>query len=247
MVTHECTMERIVNADYELVETHHGLMLCNRHDLAMTKVLKEGGAWAWDEIQETIQYATGTVVDIGANIGTHALVYARTAAQVISFEPQFIVYNNLCANLLLNNVMNVTPMPFALGSYDGMTTMQTLDPTSLNSTPGEKVGTGETPVVMRKLDSMNIQGISFIKIDCEAHELEVLKGGIETLKRDMPVLYIEVHYAHLVKPIIALLQEIGYVYELYGITRLKYPEWMYPLPDECPQETFSFIFKKGAI
>lgn len=239
-------MERIVNDDYELVESRHGLMLCNRHDLAMTKCLKESGAWAWEEIEETAQYATGTVVDIGANIGTHTLIYARTATQVVAFEPQYIAYNNLCANLLLNGVLNVTPVPYALGSYDGMSTMHVQDPTVLNSTPGGRVGEGVEPVVIHKLDTMNIRGISFIKIDCEGSELEVLKGALETLKRDMPVLYIEVHYGHLVKPINHLLKSIGYDSELYGVTRLKYPDWMLPLPDDAPQETFSFIFKRGA-
>ncbi len=240
-------MERIVSADYELVDTYHGLMLCNRHDMAMTNVLKRTGKWEWEEIEETRQYATGTVIDIGANIGTHTLVYARTAQQVIAFEPQYSAYNNLCANLLLNNVLNVTPVPYALGSYDGMTTMYVQDPTSLNSTPGGKVAEGEEPVVMHRLDTMGISGVSLIKIDCEGSELDVLQGGMETIRRSLPVIYVEIHFAELVEPIISLLAEAGYVNDLICVRKMIYPEEMYPLPPEAPQTIYNFLCKPGEV
>jgi hypothetical protein len=41
------------------------------------------------------------------------------------------------------------------------------------------------------LDSFNIQHIDFIKVDCEGYELFVLRGAIETLKRDKPCVIVE--------------------------------------------------------
>ena len=44
---------------------------------------------------------------------------------------------------------------------------------------------------IRTLDSFNLSNISFIKIDVEGYELNLLKGAYETIKRDKPVIFIE--------------------------------------------------------
>ncbi len=48
-----------------------------------------------------------TVFDIGANIGTHAVPFARqvtAAGRVYAFEPQRHTFQYLCANAALNNL-----------------------------------------------------------------------------------------------------------------------------------------------
>lgn len=42
-------------------------------------------------------------------------------------------------------------------------------------------------------DTMDLKNIGFIKMDVEGHELNVLKGLRETLIREKPVLFIEIH------------------------------------------------------
>ena len=86
-----------ISEHYQVLDTKHGLMLYNRHDPTMVDSLEDKGAWAWEEIEATRQYATGIVVDVGANIGCHTLVYAQTADRVFAFEPQPFVFDNLCA------------------------------------------------------------------------------------------------------------------------------------------------------
>ena len=44
---------------------------------------------------------------------------------------------------------------------------------------------------IRTLDSFNLSNISFIKIDVEGYEINLLKGAYETIKRDKPVIFIE--------------------------------------------------------
>ncbi len=53
-------------------------------------------------------------------------------------------------------------------------------------------GDGES-VEMVTLDSFNLDNVSFIKIDVEGHEIEVLKGARATLERNKPVMVIEVY------------------------------------------------------
>jgi hypothetical protein len=55
--------------------------------------------------------------------------------------------------------------------------------------------------------------ISFIKIDVEGHELEVLRGGVQTLKKHRPNLLIEIEDRHSTVPIsetFSLLENLGY-------------------------------------
>ena len=44
---------------------------------------------------------------------------------------------------------------------------------------------------IRTLDSFNLSNISFIKIDVEGYEINLLKGAYETIRRDKPVIFIE--------------------------------------------------------
>lgn len=51
--------------------------------------------------------------DVGANIGLYSLYAAklRPTCRVFAFEPVSHNFGNLCENLLLNRVANVTPAP----------------------------------------------------------------------------------------------------------------------------------------
>ena len=44
---------------------------------------------------------------------------------------------------------------------------------------------------IRTLDSFNLKNISFIKIDVEGYELNLLKGAEETIEKNKPVIFIE--------------------------------------------------------
>jgi hypothetical protein len=55
----------------------------------------------------------------------------------------------------------------------------------------------EQNVELRTLDSLNLQDVGFVKIDVEGHELDVLRGGAETIQRNRPHLLIEVRENHL--------------------------------------------------
>ena len=48
-------------------------------------------------------------VDVGANLGYVSLYLAQRCKRVLAFEPQPVVFLQLCANLFLNQQFNVTP------------------------------------------------------------------------------------------------------------------------------------------
>ena len=65
------------------------------------------------------------------------------------------------------------------------------------------------------LDSYNFKNVDYIKIDVQFHELEVLEGSLETLKKNNPVLCIEAarrdqEELSYVKKIVELLNGLNY-------------------------------------
>jgi hypothetical protein len=70
------------------------------------------------------RYATtGTVaIDIGANLGLHALVLSRCVGgngHVFAYEPLAPIYQRLTANVGLNHAFNVVTRPYGLGDRSG--------------------------------------------------------------------------------------------------------------------------------
>jgi FkbM family methyltransferase len=231
----------IVNKHYQIIKTNHGQMIVNSHDRGISQALLKDEVWAPKELELTRPYATGIVLDVGANIGTHTLTYAQTADMVYAFEPQPFCFDMLCTNLLLNNVLNVTPIQCALGPSDGIVHMNIHDPTQPNSPAGEGVGKGESTVMMHKLDTLGIRGVNFIKMDVEGFELDVLKGMRQTLQEYQPVLYIEIHYASLIEPIKRFLAEFGYSATALILTHVIVPEG--EGYDTSMPEVYGFLFK----
>lgn len=187
-------------------------MMHFRTDLEIGAALALYGEWCWPDLEMTKQYATGLVLDIGANIGTHALVYAKTATQVIAFEPQLAIVKLLCANIAMNSTDNVIPHFGALGDYDGVVTVPRINPDVENSSGRCAIGGDGDRVPIARLDSLGLSP-SFIKMDVEGSELAVLKGATETIERCRPVMYIENDKPLKQEALIAFIEELGYTWE----------------------------------
>ncbi len=124
-----------------------------------------------------------TAIDVGGHIGLWSYNLAPAFQQVLAFEP--VAEHRACFE---KNVTapNVGLFPFALGATEGNVSIHTA-PTST----GDSWVKGAGDIPMRTLDSFPIEGADFIKIDCEGYEENVLRGAIETIKRDMPVVIVE--------------------------------------------------------
>jgi FkbM family methyltransferase len=135
------------------------------------------------------------VLDIGANLGSWIVEESKLhpTCRFIAFEPQKMTFYQLCGNLFINNCKNTETFPCALTSDSNIKKMlfQIHHPSN-NGGSRLKCEAQRAPihcveeimVPSATLDSFNINNISFIKIDVEGHELDVLKGSLETLKNN---------------------------------------------------------------
>lgn len=136
--------------------------------------------------------AGGTVIDVGANMGSltiAAAVYVGEKGKVLSFEPSPKFANITTQNVSLNQFSDrVSVHPVALGADTGTVY---LNESSADDTTNY-IATGGTKVKQATLDSFTaeLSSIDFLKIDVEGYELEVLKGATVTLDKTK-VLYIE--------------------------------------------------------
>lgn len=151
------------------------------------------------------------IYDVGANAGLMTLFFARATGRdgrVVAFEPDPDAYVRLCRNLELNKFTWVQPLKIALGSVRGTAdllipsysaTVSTLSPEhalSWEKERGEEFTTAcrvQVETMDSVVESLGLPPPSFIKIDVESYELEVLKGGLETIRKCSPALFVEVH------------------------------------------------------
>ena len=138
-----------------------------------------------------------TAVDVGANAGLFSYVMSKKFSKVYSFE----INDGISKELSAYNPGNIEIINKGLSSQKGTATLYVpvLDGTPLTGwaslTPNNCPDTKEhleKQVEICPLDAFNLRSISFIKIDVEGHELEVLKGAMETLVNNRPVVLIEV-------------------------------------------------------
>jgi FkbM family methyltransferase len=128
------------------------------------------------------------MLDIGAHSGTYAISLAEYCNKVYAFEPQQMTFYSLCGSVALSNIKNVICLKYGLGTTEQVG-KQILNIISLdgggstvhNDNQHNILDTEE--IEMRTLDSFNIDNISFIKMDVENNELQVLLASENTLKR----------------------------------------------------------------
>jgi len=127
------------------------------------------------------------ILDIGAHSGTYTISLAEYCNKVYAFEPQQMTYYSLCGSVALSNIRNVNCLNYGLGTTEQVG-KQTLNIVSLDG-GGSTLHKDQNNVLyteeieVRTLDSFNIDNISFIKMDVENNELQVLLASENTLKR----------------------------------------------------------------
>lgn len=127
-----------------------------------------------------------TAVDIGSHVGLWAYYMAHDFARVECFEP--MPEHIACWEANMKDIPPATLHQYALGATDGLVAIVTRTSDSSGDTG---VVSGPGGFKMATLDSLGLQDVDFIKLDCEGYETFALRGGAETIKRCKPVIIVE--------------------------------------------------------
>ncbi|MEO5672850.1 MAG: FkbM family methyltransferase [Ramlibacter sp.] len=187
-------------------DCRHGRFSFPARDQYVGRALDLYGEWSEREVALVCSLtAPGSwVVEVGSNIGSHTVPIARhvgPSGRVVAFEPQRVIFQLLCANLVANRLFNVQALQAAGGRMPGSTLVPEIPIGTDYNFGAVRIGSAEgdeVPVVT--IDSLALKRVDFIKIDAEDHEAAVLLGALDTLDRFSPPVLLE--YNNHMRPIV---------------------------------------------
>lgn len=180
-------------------------LLFNTNDHISTQLYR-AGSWEGHLIKISSFIVDGIdaplIVDIGANLGAYSIPLAKSlnslGGVIYGFEPQKIVYYQLCGNIILNRLDNYEAFNMAVGDQNGMIKIPSQDYGSHNNIGAFSMvkeyrqwnGVDEFSDTNNLIDAQVITLDSFkfpkapslVKIDVEGYELNVLKGACQFLE-----------------------------------------------------------------
>ena len=146
-------------------------------------------------------------IDVGVYRGVYSYEMSKYSEKVHSFEPNPIIFKYIDKNLK-KFIKNIHLYNFALSNQNKTINLK-IPIRNSNSNKeifeeyyemGKATIHNENnfenyenfEIQTKKIDELNFDNkISFIKIDVEGHELEVIEGAKNTIKRDKPILLVE--------------------------------------------------------
>lgn len=159
------------------------------------------GAYAIEELDLIADIVGSTAdfqaaIDIGANVGNHALRIGLMGGRVVAFEPNPQAMLLLQQKIRVNPNVNVLAVRRGLSDRQGQLLLSLPNHCNLGTASFEKkVGTRSIDVdICRGDEADEIKALSrldFVKIDVEGHELKVLAGLQKTLATYCPSVFFE--------------------------------------------------------
>lgn len=195
------------------VVAERGTIVCEQHIAALPEVRALG--------------VNDLVLDVGAFIGDTALIFRDHGATVWGFEPQIDAY---CAAII-----NTHPFPeiriWNLAVGNGELVECNEDPIAGNAGTRTVV---VSPAGRRsfRLSDLDCRGrrVTFIKIDVEGFEASVIRGALDLIRRDLPIILVEIYPALLTRQgtteedVVSPIRALGYTIE-EAIGNRTEPRW----------------------
>jgi FkbM family methyltransferase len=154
--------------------------------------------------------AGGTMVDVGSWYGPWARRLARRADRVVCMEPtplHKILQRTLPAGV---EVIAAAASDHA-GEAEMWLSAEHGAVQGVSSLHKRDIHHASIKVPLVTIDSLGLHNVTFMKIDVEGHEVAVLNGAADTIKRDRPRLFVEVEQrVQPVSEVIGLLAMWGY-------------------------------------
>jgi FkbM family methyltransferase len=149
------------------------------------------------------------VIDIGAAEGLYAVRLSQLVGRrgrVYAFEPNPLNFRQLEAATVSRRNVSVHPVGLSDHAGEAELHIPVLDDEDRYGLGSISVPAARADVVHRVMPIMlerlhtvlsdELRPVAFIKCDVEGHELAVLRGGEETLRRSLPRLFVEIEQRH---------------------------------------------------
>lgn len=187
------------------------------NDMVIGRSIELYGEWAANEIHllQQVLRPGDNVIDVGANIGTHAIPLAKTigeAGMLFAFEPQPLVRQVLCANIALNGLANVRDFNSAVSDHSGQTIVNSRWALQRQNIGGLSLeaASGNERIPMIRLDDLELPRIALLKIDVEGMEAKVIHGARGLIEKDRPVIFAECNLDTGARELLVRLFEMNY-------------------------------------
>ena len=168
------------------------LYVFEEKDIISDDIIRDNNFWEHDTFEKWKHYfpTSGLILDIGANIGNHCLMFYNSFPElkIMAFEMSFKNFD-----LLKKNIAPYSQITgFNVAVSDHMKTIQYDNSTDHNNGGIGIKDQGAYSNLAIPLDSLNItEPVSFIKIDIEGHERYAYEGMKNILLRDKPMIWAE--------------------------------------------------------
>lgn len=150
------------------------------------------------------------VVDVGANNGNFTIDFAMLVGdegRVFAFEPQRLIYYQLCGNVFMNGLDNVYCHNVALSDKDSTLHIEVPDYHSKMKVNFGDVRVGDKEylnnkterITATKLDNYDFKFLKLVKIDVQGFETYVIRGAENTFKKHRPFIVFEIDEDYLNK------------------------------------------------
>jgi len=195
----------------ETYNTDYGLITLYKNECFIGNNFKDGIYWDIDTLLKLREYIdpNRNILEIGGHCGTSSIVYSSflNDRKVFVYEPQKNMYNLLLQNINQNNLQNkIIANNLGVFCFEGNGIMNNID---LDGGGGivEKryneennlgcnfggIGLGEhgESIKLTTVDNMNLDDIGFIHCDAQGAENFIFSKGLETIKKNRPVILYE--------------------------------------------------------
>lgn len=179
------------------------LVICTNYEKdPIQRTLRGGAFYEAADLHEVAKFLPpqARVLDVGANIGNHALYFSTQcgAASVIVVEPNPVALAPLVANIVLNDlggIIRTEALGIGLGARSR--TGMTMSSRDHNLGGARMMGDPQGQLEIHPGDALFAdESFDLLKIDVEGMEMRVLAGLEQTIARCRPLIFIEVDEAN---------------------------------------------------
>ena len=198
-------------------KTNYGLITLYQNEVYIGNEFSQGRYWDEDTLLKLREYINPkkNILEISGHCGTSSIIYSsfiENDHKVFVYEPQINMYNLLVKNINQNHLQDqIIPTNSGVFCYEGFGKMNNIDLDGGGGIVSKRyetennlqcnfggIGLGKDGefIKLTTIDNMKLKNIGFIHCDAQGSENFIFSSGLETIKRERPVIFYENNEIH---------------------------------------------------